>query len=35
MARFKERNLKLDDNETIVFGTSDNNEIGISQVLAR
>lgn len=28
MARFKERNLRLDDNETIVFGDADNNEMG-------
>ncbi len=28
MARFKERNLNLDDNEKIFFGTSENNEMG-------
>ncbi len=27
MARFKERNLKLDDGEKVVFGTSDDNEM--------
>ena len=30
MARFKERNLNLDDNEKVVFGTSENNDMKYS-----
>ena len=37
MARFKDRNLKLDDGEKVLFGTGDDNEIkfvaGISKVM--